>query len=508
MAESIQGLPVGFGSYLQGILPADQATAAGAFAQSMMQIKNIQRVDPIKFGQVVYSLETNANLPLTNGTDVPTDTALAEQGLGKIAQGSGIYGTFTMSDFFGAMSGLPYPLAEIKKGIIQLQTTALIQIYGNLYLALKSKLGVLTPVATEVTPGNWQLTGLTITDAGGGYGRDSAAAPSITLNNGAVATCTIGTDPNDITTFGKITGTTITNPGTSPINNFTASVAAPPTFAPGTQDSVVQGYITAANAEITNISTSTPPNIEAAEILNLNWNIAGTALKIEQRSRFYAMLPVPIPRDDTLNPYPSSIVAFVDSVPSFALDTIPHMTAQTLESLHDPCLVGGQSTVAMMRQARNQARLEEIGIPLDNNIPEIASLAQQKTLLTNGTIPGALDGIEGMTGNYTLPAWAASQTCDAVQLVPEPKAFYDPENDDLLAACNTNQGNTGAILTSSLPIVATIVPTGQCGTVDAGNILPPNLNTAYTSSTLLPSTYDNKQAIDKVIECNCDCWVI
>jgi hypothetical protein len=39
------------------------------------------------------------------------------------------------------------------------------------------------------------------------------------------------------------------------------------------------------------------------------------------------------------------------------------------------------------------------------------------------------------------------------------------------------------------------------------SILPPNLNTAYTGTTLIPSTYNVPDAIDKVIECNCDCWI-
>jgi hypothetical protein len=38
------------------------------------------------------------------------------------------------------------------------------------------------------------------------------------------------------------------------------------------------------------------------------------------------------------------------------------------------------------------------------------------------------------------------------------------------------------------------------------NLIPPNLNSWYTSSTLMPSTYTVNEAIDEVIRCNCDCW--
>ena len=39
------------------------------------------------------------------------------------------------------------------------------------------------------------------------------------------------------------------------------------------------------------------------------------------------------------------------------------------------------------------------------------------------------------------------------------------------------------------------------------NLIPPNLNTALTASVLTPSVYDVGEAIDEVINCNCDCWV-
>jgi hypothetical protein len=38
-------------------------------------------------------------------------------------------------------------------------------------------------------------------------------------------------------------------------------------------------------------------------------------------------------------------------------------------------------------------------------------------------------------------------------------------------------------------------------------LLPATLNTAYTSSVLLPSTLSVQDAIAQVVECNCDCWI-
>jgi hypothetical protein len=38
------------------------------------------------------------------------------------------------------------------------------------------------------------------------------------------------------------------------------------------------------------------------------------------------------------------------------------------------------------------------------------------------------------------------------------------------------------------------------------NLIPPELNSWYSSNTLYPSTYTVSQAIEEVILCNCDCW--
>jgi hypothetical protein len=37
-------------------------------------------------------------------------------------------------------------------------------------------------------------------------------------------------------------------------------------------------------------------------------------------------------------------------------------------------------------------------------------------------------------------------------------------------------------------------------------LISPELNSIYTSRSLLPSTYTIQEAIDEVIRCNCDCW--
>lgn len=134
---NIQVAAEGFGSYLQNILPPDVAIAAGAFSATMQQIRNITKTNIEQFAQIVPNLETIKGLSQVNGSGVPTNEALNTAGLSLTALGSGPKGTYTMSDLYGSMSGLPYPWKQMQSDITNLQTTKLINIYNQLYLAVQ-----------------------------------------------------------------------------------------------------------------------------------------------------------------------------------------------------------------------------------------------------------------------------------------------------------------------------------------------------------------------------------
>ena len=340
--NNVQVIPQGFGSYLQDLVPADIAVAAGAFSMSMQQIKNITNVPIEKFAQVAANLETTQGLNLINGTNVPTNTTNAQIALTSIALGSGASNTYTYSDFFGSMSGLSYPW-EIMQSLIQsIQTSTLATIYANLYTATQ----------------------------GSSVGLDAA----------------------------------------------------------------VQAQIDLANTEIATIQNVSP--IQATQ-LNSLYSQTATQLNIEQRARYNGI--------STVVYKTPTVYSFVDSIPNYALDTQPNMAAQTLEAISDLTNVTGQSIVGMMRENRNQTRLNLVGIPLDNNIPNDVPL--------NAT--------------------------DAAPAYP--------------------------VNTSPIPAVEPILIPGSLA--EPVNIIPIPLNTIDNSSVLLPSVPTIAQAINDVITCNCDCWV-
>ncbi len=556
----------GYDSYLYGILPDDQAVLAGAFSVAMQQVRNIQKGDIQKFAQVAYNIESMAGLPFTAGTDIPTDLQSATFAKSQTALGSGVYGTYVMSNFFGCMSGLPYPLKQIYDSIKQLQTQTLASIYQNLYLLVAWE----QATAISYLDGGGNVI-VEVTNSGGGY----SSAPTVTVN-GNSATAIIGTDPEDLSTFGKLISIQYSG-STAGVVSISLPAGPNPITDNAAYNAQIVSYCNQSNNEILAIRTSNAENFQAANLLDVYWNITGTALKQEQRARYDFFSPVPIPYDRWLNISPTALYVFVDSIPDLAQKTLPHQAAQTLEHISNLRNVGGESVIAMMRQERNQARLAEIGIELDNNIPSDLSPEQEKILLANGTLPGAVEGIPSPTGiDYTLPAWPGLEVptggtpCNddvTVEIAePKPVAMYDVNTQSLRQVQESGEPTIEPILQNTVlgpfgngtgpPILidgelppGLGTPRALCepinifipGTIDDNNeipnilvrppigetppldppddnpvginmqpptdVLPPNLNTAYTGSTLLPSTYDVPNAIDKVIECNCDCWL-
>jgi len=465
-------MPEGFGSYLQGILPDDVATSAGAFSATMQQIKNVRKLEIEKFAQVVTSLETNAGLPLTNGTNIPTDVTEAKAGYKLIALGSGPYKTYTFSDFFGCMSGLPYPWREIQPAIIALQSTTLTTIYQQLYLSVTWKQATLTVIPSYSTTavddglGNYTyyyqitaITGVASFDRGGGYGRGGAAAPTGTFTDGsgATITTTIDTDPANVTsTYGQILGALLNSPGTTVYNGsgtsptpppgpatIVVTIQEPPTTYGGSgwpaMNAAVQHYIDAANAEIAIIRTTHPG--QSGE-LNDMWGNLGTQLAIEQKARNLGLTTTPPPNDPTstrsgdLYPYPTMVYSFTDLIPNYSKLTQPNMAAQTLEAISDLTKNTGQSVVAMMRSERNKERLLEAGITQDDNIPDTLSPTENATLLANVTV-----------GN-SAPAYPFNVA---------PAGYYDPGTKNFLVTV-TNPGTVPTAPPGTIPNPTTTLP--------------------------------------------------
>jgi hypothetical protein len=474
-----QVLAEGFGSYLTDILPRDIAVTAGAFGASMQQIKNITQIPVEKFAQVVASMETIQGLDLVNGTNVPTDVSQAQVAYELVALGTGPYKTFTYSDFYGCMSGLPYDWKSLQTAIFDLQTSTLTDTYKQLYLAVSWKQATVSVQYTTNLnlpdgPTTYTVTGVTLSDAGGGYGREGASAPSITISNGGSGTTTIGTDDSNMLTFGKVISVALSSAGPDDTTIPTATVDYPPggSIYP---NNVIQDYIDAANDEIALIRTVKPG---VSMDLNDIYDNFGAQLINEQRARNKGLSPVANPRDPYSNKYSITEYAFVDSIPLYGKQTQPNMAAQTLEAISDLTFVAGQCVIAQMRKARNQDRLNFVGIPLDDNIPDFVE--EQKEWIANTIV----NTVTGLVGN-AVPAYPNNT---------DPLGYYDPVT------------QTYNVQAQPVDTGGPKVP-GSLAKSPYQNLIPPELNTLFTSDVLLPAQYNVIDAIEQVITCNCDCWI-
>ena len=563
--KNYREVPEGFDSYLTGIIPESQAIAAGAFSFTMRQISSIETFDIQQFAKVVKGIENVSNLPLTAGTSKPTNQDMIDQTIEVGSLGSGPFGSYTMSDLFGCMSGLPYPWKLVQERITQLETKKLYNIYQELYLAVTWDAAAVTVISetreVEISPGVFQteyrVGNFVVSDPGGGYYRGNAPNPVITCDNGGSGAGIVGRNSADISTFGRVNSTTVTSAGSWQLTPPTAVIQCPPTAGlpintsgniatDGTNTSagttgwaqpmnqVVQSYIQQANEEIASILES---NSVIARYLNTYWNSMGSQLLIEQRTRYKAFGTVEVPKAILANPYPTTTYGFIDALPELAQDTRPHMSAQTIEAIADIGTTGGQSSIAIMRQERNQARLQLLGIEQDNDIPDTLSDDQTRQLTTNGTLAGAIPGT-GIPGcvpgeEYTLPAWPANGYGNDIR-TPVPSGVYvspnlvntfDPNQFGIPGfqpKSSTSPGDITPILECSPnPVVAPLVADGPTVSTSPGVFpiiiqpapdydpinLPINLDPRFTGSTLLPAVPSITEAIDSVIECNCDCWI-
>lgn len=189
-------------------------------------------------------------------------------------------------------------------------------------------------------------------------------------------------------------------------------------------------FINQANTEITTIKNN---NSSASTELNTLWSQIGTNLMKETASRTAAL-----PSNATATV--SSITSFVDNYNSYALDTSTYQSAAVLEAISNTTNLGGQSSIALMREIRNANRLGLCGLELDNNISNSQTVTPQSSI----------GDVTKVTGESVIPgSFAGSSEIDLV-----------PSNLDIF-----------------------------------------NISTSVSVPTQTPS-----QALQDVIDCNCDCW--
>lgn len=434
---------IGFGAYSRGAIPTDISIASGAFSFSMQQINNIKNVPIEKFAQVVSNIETTAGLPLTAGTNVPVNTNVISNCVNQIAYGSGPNGTYTMSDFFGCMSGLPYQWTDIKNAILQLQTSNLITIYNQIYTTITTGGGgdVSAIVQTYIDSANAEIA-------------------SILNNNPSLA--------RDLNRMWNVTGTQLSTeqrardialePVPVPKSNKLSAF-------PGTIMSFVDATLSYSNSTAPNMYSQT---IEAISDLNTvgGQSQVGLLRTLRNQARLSA---AGIPTDNIIP------------------NTNNELTAKIL---------AGNGTVSIAKSGQGiPAGNATFTIPSDPNVLPLKPKPVGHFENTNNSycVPTSMNPAP-VLGSIPYDAQVGQDLAgpNIVQvsnpITPVAGGFL-PQG-----AC------------SPLNLGKPVVP-GSLGGSPYQNLVPPELSIPYTSSILTAPTYTVPQAIDEVVRCNCDCWL-
>ena len=507
---NIQVAAIGFGSYLTNILPPDIAVAAGAFAASMQQIKNIESIPIEKFAQVAANIETTKDLPLINGTDVPANQSLVNTASELVALGSGAYGIYTMSDFLGSMSGLPYPWKTLMTQISLLETGpnnsaaalggTLYEIYENLYNAVTTASPVMLTIQGFIDQADAEISAI------------RSRSPLLS---------------NRLNTVWDLTGKQLT------IEQRARYTALPPV--PDPQDTFLSVYpvtLYSFTDSMPVYSKLTNPHLYAQTLENISdWGTIGGQSIVgmmresrneERLAKIGITLDNNIP--NTLDEKTVEVLLANGTVPG-AIVGLPIKTDCPVTSFTVP--------------ANSNTPVEVCAAGYWNPNDELYYVSQLPHIITNSQLGdlqlGSVDSTATRQGfdvkTFEENIWAGIISATPPSPPAPPTAI--PAGSVTSAAFNLGPADNGtgpfgngksSCGDNNAPI--SVIRTGDCITVGEGipvefspitpgslagtpykNLIPPNLNTLFTSKTLSPASYPIQEAIDQVIHCNCDCWI-
>lgn len=310
---------------LKKIIPPDQALANQALSRSLRQIKDIFDTDLPAVARAVSVLESNRDLDLINALETPIPPAIADFWGNTFTTGTGPGNTITINDVIGIAAG-----ATVNEALPEVTDT----------VSGLANIGALDP-----------LTG------NGGTATSS--------NNGVYTVMQYCLDA---------AYTTVVDPGPPEVISITIPSPLPGAGTYSSYDEAFgNGLIPAASAIIANIANSYP---EQTAVCNADTDAMAAQLQLNVTNSMAAGLDIGNIVNDIANANLeansiSTSLSIAGRLHDIGLDITEGGAAQFFESVADTSNLPGQAVIAAMREGRNIAVLNAVGIELDTQIPDV-----------------------------------------------------------------------------------------------------------------------------------------
>ena len=311
-----------FGNKLDQILPTDISIANDALSRSLMQVKNIFDTTPVELGTVTSQIETNKGLSsiVSLTSPVPTDVITFFQS--GVDNGSGNNGQILVVDVIGSAAGY---------NITDAWTSA-----NAIMLALESA-GSLNTIYYDAGPGS----------ASTGIFRVMKYVLSGTYT-------TIAGTYSAIIPAGVYGAGTYDNSGAGYTTNADL------------MDAIIPGLITTATSMITSLSSTYSSQSSQCNTLMLQVGNQMVSEYTHQTNSDIVFADIAGSR--------STLLSFGQSLYNYAQDIKAGGLAYYLENIADTSTIGGQATIAAMRESRNYAKLQTLGFEPDTTLDTTAEV--------------------------------------------------------------------------------------------------------------------------------------
>jgi len=325
---------------LKRIIPPDQALANQALSRSLRQVKDIFQTDLPSFAQAVESLESNKDLDLINALDTPIPPVVTGFINTILATGTGPGNTVTINDVIGVAAGntVSTELPVVTTVIQDLSSAgALVSLTANTGNPNSAINGVYTVMSYALSP----------------------SAPYI----GTI------TDGN-----GNIIGYTLDLPSNNYLNVLGGSGSFSNSSLNGVIDAAFAGnLIPAANLWITNIASN---NQAQAAASNQATDAIAQQLLLNQNNSIAAGINIGNVVNDLANAnlVPNSITSALSlgtRLHDIGTDITEGGSAQFFQATANTSTLSGQAVISSMREGRNIATLNAVGIQLDTQLVDI-----------------------------------------------------------------------------------------------------------------------------------------